>query len=233
MMNQMKVPSLAVVAVSAFLACGQATAALLGATSNGGDVPLSPSGLPDYVAPTYSGTRDGGTGIVTGTWASPAATPWIGSFDFISDIPATDATTNLLGLPAGHFGGTVSYDFNSMGAAGLPANTYFVFSDVDGGSGSGEAYRFRAFGADNVLITSPWLNETVAVWGNEGVGDPTAMPDWTGITSPAYIRSLAMVRLTRATLMSRSRSRTSTRFTDWNWRKTVPITVSVWRHPRR
>jgi hypothetical protein len=82
----------------------------------------------------------------TGTWSSPVATAWQGMFTGTgSSYP--DAET-----------GTSSFDFTTLHAGYLPANTFLGFGDLDMGSSTDERFLLQAFNAAGLPITNAWLN---------------------------------------------------------------------------
>jgi hypothetical protein len=107
----------------------------------------------------------------SGTWVStPADAAWVGIGSYTIAGPGTGNVAT----------GTTTYTF---GSGGLPVSTYFKFQDVDGGSGPGETIKLTAYDSGNNLITTPWLDTTVGVWGY-GAGVLAAMPfySWTSST---------------------------------------------------
>lgn len=148
------------------LAAGTASAQLIGAGPN---LPIPvpndppPAQQPRTATPTGPGW--------TGSWTAPAAANWVGSFTAFGPIPAGATTV-----------GTTRYDFTSLPTGALPANTFFRFGDVDGGSTTTEVFTLRAFDAGNNLITTPWLDQPISVTGI-GTGPassilPGNMPGW-------------------------------------------------------
>ncbi len=124
-------------------------------------------------------TRVAVTGGFTGTWLWPAQPDWIGTFNATGPIPNI---TNS---------GTTLYDFSGLPTGKLPAGTFFIFGDVDGGSQTNEIFDLTAFdGSGNPLLT--WLDDTFAVTGT-GTGTagailPGNMPgwDWDVTTTDTY-----------------------------------------------
>ncbi|MEM9166619.1 MAG: hypothetical protein AAGB48_06305 [Planctomycetota bacterium] len=106
-----------------------------------------------------------GSGTWTGTWTSPAAANWVGSFNAIGPVPAGVTST-----------GTTRYDFSSLPTGQLPADTFFRFGDVDGGSTTTEVFTLIAFDTGGSLITTPWLDEPLAVTGSGTGGGGTILP---------------------------------------------------------
>jgi hypothetical protein len=101
-----------------------------------------------------------------GTWSSPALSPWHGTFLASGPVPSG----NISGP------GTTRFDFTPLSAGLLPAGTYFGFGDVDGGSATNETFVLQAFDAGNALITTPWLEEPIAVVGTGTGGGGTILP---------------------------------------------------------
>lgn len=145
-------------------------------------VPLVGSGYLPFPGATGDPPRDRylpagpGAGPFTGTWigAGPntAQPPWIGTFTATGPMPQTPPSG-----PAGGFTGTTFYNFTFTGGyapGALPVDTYFHFGDLD--SGSGEAYRLRAFDTSSNLILTPWLETPFAATNTAVVGD---MPSFT------------------------------------------------------
>jgi len=95
------------------------------------------------------------TGGFTGSWSAPALPAWQGSFSATGPIPSSVANPT----------GITNYDFTTMPTGLLPAGTFFIFGDVDGGSTQNETYVLRGFDASNMLITTPWLEEPFGVTG--------------------------------------------------------------------
>ena len=83
------------------------------------------------------------TGSFTGTWGSPAAITWLGTFT---------ATGNY---PSSGFSGTSVWDFSGLSAGNLPSGTYVRLGDVD--NTNVEVITLRAFDASNVQLTNAWL----------------------------------------------------------------------------
>ena len=154
------------VALALFAGASVAQAALL--TGSGPSLPLPAVNppLPIGESPAYAtvGTTH------TGTW-SPAVNPgWIGTFG-MSTPPIPSLST-----------GTTTYDFTSLPLGYLPAGTFFIFGDVDGGSTNPERFDLQAFDGSGSVITNEWLNDTVAVSGT-GTGGGGAiqandLPSW-------------------------------------------------------
>ncbi len=165
-----------IVASVVFATCGSVSAEPL--TGSGTHLLLpSPSGvMPNFLAPTL--TLSNSPPGFTGTWTTPAAPGWIGSFTGIGPYPLS-ATGNS----------TSTFDFTGVGAGFLPAGTFFLFGDVDNGGGSNpEVFYLRAYDPTGALITNAWLSTPVATWGATRPNDPDAMPgwDWDGILPDTY-----------------------------------------------
>jgi hypothetical protein len=101
---------------------------------------------------------------------------WTGTFLAFGPIPSSNL--NPPGL-------TRYNDFTGLGATCLPSGTYFVISDVDGGSFTAESLTLTAWDTSGNPITQPWLSVPQWVWGGLGVSDPNAMPGWS-FTSGVY-----------------------------------------------
>lgn len=101
----------------------------------------------------------------TGTWVAPAQPDWVGSFTATGPIPAGATTT-----------GTTRYDFSTLPTGQLPADTFFRFGDVDGGSTTTEVFTLLAFDSGGSLITTPWLDEPIAVTGTGTGGAGAILP---------------------------------------------------------
>ncbi|MGJ8697829.1 MAG: PEP-CTERM sorting domain-containing protein [Verrucomicrobiaceae bacterium] len=106
-------------------------------------------------------------GTFTGTWTTPAASPWIG----------TATATGI--APNNGSNGLASIDFTSLAAGYLPAGTMLLFSDVD--TGASESITIEAFDAGGSNIGA-WLDEPTATWGSGTGGGgsiaPDDMPSW-------------------------------------------------------
>jgi len=128
-------------------------------------------------------TRTTVTGGFNGTWISPAHTDWIGTFSATGSIPSS--TNN----------GTTLYDFSGLPTGKLPAGTFFLFGDVDGGSSTNETFDLTASigsGSGPFVTLTEWLDDTFAVsgtgTGTAGAIVPGNMPgwDWNVTTTGAY-----------------------------------------------
>lgn len=135
----------------AALASFTATALPQVLTGSGSNLPLA-GPPPANAAPVRSGITPAG---FTGTWSSPALPAWVGSYAAGGPVPSGTGAT-----------GFTSYDFTTMPTGLLPAGTFMVFSDVDGGSQTNETFVLRAFDASNNLLTSEWLDQSVGEAGN-------------------------------------------------------------------
>ena len=149
------------------LLSGTANAALTGSGAHL-LIPTTNLGAP---ANQSRATAGPGAGPWTGTWSSPAAAAWIGSFSVTGPIPA--GVSNPTGISF--------YDFTSLPNGFLPTGTFFRFGDVDGGSSTNETYTLQAFDTTGAII-SPWLDEAIGVAG-AGTGTAGAilandMPGW-------------------------------------------------------
>ena len=148
-----------------------ATAWAVPLTSSGPNlgIPSPNPGEPPRVGAVLSGIT--GTGF-DGSWSAPALPPWIGTFSALGPVPSGNSS------PAG----STRYDFTTLAAGLLPSGTYFTFGDVDGGSTTNETFLLNAFDSAGTLITTPWLDEPLAVTGvGTGSGGsylPGNMPGW-------------------------------------------------------
>jgi hypothetical protein len=128
-------------------------------------------------------TRTPVAGGFNGTWVSPAHSDWIGTFSATGPIP--DSSNS----------GTTLYDFSGLPNGVLPAGTFFLFSDFDGGSFTNETLDLTASigsGSGPFVTLTEWLDDTYAVTG-VGTGAASAilpgnMPgwDWNVTTTNAY-----------------------------------------------
>lgn len=143
---------------------------------------------PFAVAPTYASVG----AVHTGTWNVGTVEPnWVGTFG-MSTPPLPSLST-----------GSTTYDFTSLPLGYLPAGTFFVFGDVDGGSGNPERYNLQAFDSPTLTTpeTSEWLDDTYAVGGvGTGIGgtiQATDVPAWDwNITNPDFYQIYASPNLT-------------------------------------
>ena len=105
-----------------------------------------------------------------GTWSAPAHPNWVGAYNAVGPIPSA---FNV---------GAIRYDFTSLPLGYLPAGTFFIFGDVDGGSGNPERFLIEAFDSGGNTITNEWLDDTVSVTGSGTGGGgsilPNNMPGW-------------------------------------------------------
>lgn len=143
-----------------------ASAQLVG---SGANLPIpSPNGPPNAVAPTITPL----TGGFEGTWNSPAAAPWLGTFKATGPIPS--GTANPIGI--------TRYDFSTLPTGDASTGTIIFIGDVDGGSSTTETYTLRAFDSSGSLITSAWLDTPYSVIGTGTGGGgsiaPIDMPSW-------------------------------------------------------
>jgi hypothetical protein len=155
---------------------GDLVAATLTGSGSNLPIPAPNPGGPPGVSPTLTVV----TGAFTGVWTAPAQPPWVGTFSATGPVPNSSST------------GTTSYDFTTLPTGVLPAGTFFLFNDVDYGSVTGETFDLRAWDTSASLITSPWLDEPIGVWGS-GTGSggailPTNMPgwDWNSVNPSTY-----------------------------------------------
>jgi hypothetical protein len=175
MLIQTKAARMAAIVLTAFFTCGHASATALTGSGSHLALPTSPPPgvMPTFVSPTYAAGP-----TFPGTWNAPANPAWIGTFSGTGALPSTTAGA-----------GTTRYDFTGLSAGYLPSSTFFVFGDVDAGSGGSEQFYFRAFDttAAHALITTPWLSEPVATWGT-GATSLAAMPGWAWNSSPGVYK---------------------------------------------
>ncbi len=80
----------------------------------------------------------------TGTWNATAHPNWVGTFNATGLVPSAFAT------------GVTQYDFTSLPLGYLPAGTFFIFGDVDGGSGNPERFDLTAANLSGQINTE-WL----------------------------------------------------------------------------
>jgi hypothetical protein len=132
-------------------------------------IPGPNPGAPNAVPQDLSNVTPGG---FDGSWSPPAFAPWLGTYSAEGPVPS--GQTGLTGL--------TRYDFSTMPTGHLPADSIFVFGDVDGGSFTNETFVLNAFDSTGALITTPWLNEPIGVTGiGTGPGQtilPNNMPGW-------------------------------------------------------
>jgi len=83
----------------------------------------------------------------TGTWTTPAASPWLGTFSGMGPYPD-------------HAAGTSVWNFTSLPGNVLSTGTFVGFSDLDNGSMSDERFTLTATLNGNP-VTSPWLSDPV------------------------------------------------------------------------
>ena len=132
-------------------------------------IPVPNPGEPPRVGAALSGITGSG---FNGSWSAPALAPWVGSFSATGPVPS--------GLP--NPVGSTRYNFTTLPTNVLPTGTYFTFGDVDGGSVTNETFVLHAYDSGGGLITSPWLNEILALTGT-GTGSggtilPGNLPGW-------------------------------------------------------
>lgn len=174
------------IAFAAILALGllgsQLSAAIL--TGSGGNLPI-PAPNPAWPPGQSPLQVPFGPGF-TGAWGPGVHPNWLGGFTAIGPIPSAFNT------------GVTRYDFTSLPLGYLPAGTFLIFGDVDGGSTLAERFDLRAFDAANLPITNEWLGATTgpntvhAVTGSGTGGGGSIVPgnmpgwDWNGINPNAY-----------------------------------------------
>lgn len=161
---------LALLTLSA-LTSGQLSAAIL--TGSG---PNLPAPAPNPAWPPGISPLQVAAGLsFTGTWNATAHSDWVGTYNANGLIPGAFAT------------GATQYDFTTLPLGYLPAGTFFIFGDVDGGSGNPERFDLTAFNGSG-QINSEWLgsfagpNPVHAVRGpGTGTGGtvlPNDIPGW-------------------------------------------------------
>ncbi len=172
-------PTIALTLAAAGLALIVSASAQAGILTGSGahlPIPSSNPGQPAYQSRAISALVHPVS--FTGSWTAPAQTPWIGSFTATGSVPGVSINS-----------GATFYDFTTLTSGTLPANTFFVFGDVDRGSTLSENISLMAFDTFGNAITTAWLNEPVGVWGsgNGTSGEPitTDMPGWS-LTGGAY-----------------------------------------------
>lgn len=128
---------------------------------------------PNLLLPGNTGSTSPGTaptlanisGGFTGTWSSPVAGPWQGTF----------TATGL--YPQSGNSGTSVWNFAGLGAGNLPSGTYVRLGDVD--NGVDEVITLTAFDSSNVAIQSAWLDEPVFLAGaTPSQFVQTNLPSW-------------------------------------------------------
>ncbi len=122
-------------------------------------LPVPNLGAPNSLGATITPIGGG----FTGTWTAPAPAAWIGTYTATGTLPNTPP-------------GTTTYDFTPLPQKGLPANSFVVLGDLDGGSGPNEKTTLKAFDATGIQITTAWLEVPQHYWGN--VLTLEAMPGW-------------------------------------------------------
>lgn len=137
-----------------------------GLVDSGPNLPIpNPNPTLTFVQPVYIPADDNLGNPFTGTWSSPAASDWIGTFSGTGNNVLTGLNT-----------GTGIYDFSALG--GLPIGTYFRGGDLDFGSGTQEIFTFEAFDASGNTITSNWLSVPISVGGSTPPIVASKMPSW-------------------------------------------------------
>lgn len=122
------------------LTSSQLTAAIL--TGSG---PNLPAPVPNPVWPPGISPLQVSAGLTfTGTWNASAHANWVGTYNANGLVPSAFAT------------GVTQYDFTTLPLGYLPAGTFFIFGDVDGGSGNPERFDLTAFNGSG-QINSEWL----------------------------------------------------------------------------
>lgn len=137
-------------------------------TGSGSNLPI-PTTNPSW-PPGQSAVRTVSGGTFTGTWAAPANSDWIGNYNASGPVPSSMSA------------GSVKYDFSTLPLGFLPAGTFFIFGDVDGGSTLAERFDIRGLNSAGNVVGTPWLDEPYAVTGVPGGGGSSIqagdMPAW-------------------------------------------------------
>lgn len=202
-------------------------------TGSGSNLPVPPNlGVPPSEPPALALLDPNNLSFAfTGVWGPPATAPvlsaWSGTFVAFGPIPSSNLN------PPGF---TDYRNFAGLGATYLPSGTYFVISDVDGGSFTSETLTLMAWDTSNNPVTQPWLAVPQWVWGGAGVGDPNAMPGWsfsggvytfTGATvDPGYNPNVALALLSLVDL-SRFTVERPSNFCNFGLRAPVPEAGSL------
>lgn len=167
-------------AAALVIACGGVVVAAP-LTGTGANLPIP---VPNVDPPRQGAVLDNITPAgFDGTWSAPALAGWQGTFLATGPVPSGNVSS----------AGTTSFDFTTLAAGELPAGTYFAFGDVDGGSTQNETFVLTAFDAGGNLITTPWLEEPVAVVGTGTGGGGAILPgnlpgwNWNGTTGEYLI----------------------------------------------
>ncbi len=164
--------SLAALLTFTFLA---STASLQAAVLTGSG-PNLPTPVPNGSWPPGVSPLQVSAGLTfTGTWNATAHPNWVGTFNAAGLVPSAFAT------------GVTQYDFTSLPLGYLPAGTFFIFGDVDGGSGNPERFDLTAFNLSGQINTE-WLGavagpNTVHAVRGPGTGGagavlPSDIPGW-------------------------------------------------------
>ncbi len=88
-----------------------------------------------------------GTSNFKGTWSSPVATAWLGTFKGTGTYPYGASGPSM-------------WNFTTLQAGNLPAGTFVGFGDLDFGSGTDERFLLQALDLNKNPIQIPWLNDT-------------------------------------------------------------------------
>jgi hypothetical protein len=131
-------------------------------------------GMPMFCPPTLNVVSPS---FFTGTWAAPAHRDWRGTFNAIGKVPSSPNS------------GTTTYDFSGLRNGVLPRGTYFIFGDVDDGSGN-EKFDLSATLPSGGAVTTPWLDTPVGVWG--GPLNPVNMPAWSHNSGAYHIDGITV-----------------------------------------
>ena len=165
---------LAMIAPATFLFAANVSAQLPKLTGQGDHIPnVGPSTIwPPGISPTQVADMAGTT--FSGTWDNTVQSPWVGTFNATGLIPGSANS------------GFVDYDFTSLPLGYLPKGTFFLFGDVDGGTGLCEKFELEAFDGLGNSISVEWLTEPLVV---NNSTTPLDMPGWDwNITNPNQYR---------------------------------------------
>ncbi len=107
------------------------------------------------------------SGGFTGTWSSPAAPDWIGTFTATGPIPAGTTSPS----------GTTVYDFTSLPTGVLPVGSIFRIGDLDMGAGALEQFILTGTCTSCSSALGFFLDEPYAVVDSlDGIPTPAEMP---------------------------------------------------------
>jgi hypothetical protein len=131
----------------AILCCATAipaTAAALGSlTTVPVPFPAATGSLPPGIAATLAIGAN-----FTGTWTTPVAAEWLGTFNGTGPYPLS-----------ANGAGVSDWNFTTLDDHILPIDTYFRLGDLD--QSTAEKYIFTAFDAAHVQITTDWLDAPI------------------------------------------------------------------------